>query len=238
MGEKLLVTQALDERDLLKKRIDQKISNALFIDYKKKNEDRTALNLLPEADFRSKTESTFQAIMDLIKRYDKLNAAILTSNANTMIHTESNGTMSVAAAITLRNRLKSSEGSMDLFRSDFRDDLPTDSITADFERKLTKRLKSQYDAAVKTMDEKNNAVEKTAETMRVSILGKENRGGRDDASSLAVVAEYIDQNKASLVDPLDIQNKIRSLREFRETLLSELTTAVKVSNATTFIELS
>ena len=40
MSEKMLVTQALDERDLLVKKINDKIEKASFIDSIKPNEDK------------------------------------------------------------------------------------------------------------------------------------------------------------------------------------------------------
>lgn len=41
MAEKMLVTQALDERDLLVKKISDKIEKLRVVDAKKRNEDRT-----------------------------------------------------------------------------------------------------------------------------------------------------------------------------------------------------
>ena len=43
MGERMLVTQALDERDLLVKKIADKIAKASFVDTIKPNEDRDVL---------------------------------------------------------------------------------------------------------------------------------------------------------------------------------------------------
>ena len=40
MGEKMLVTQALDERDLLVKKIADKIEKASFVDTMKPNEEK------------------------------------------------------------------------------------------------------------------------------------------------------------------------------------------------------
>lgn len=45
MSEKMLVTQALDERDLLVKKISDKIDKASFVDTIKPNEDRQFCNL-------------------------------------------------------------------------------------------------------------------------------------------------------------------------------------------------
>ena len=44
MAEKMLVTQALDERDLLVKKIQDKIAKASFTDVKKHNEKKVIQN--------------------------------------------------------------------------------------------------------------------------------------------------------------------------------------------------
>ena len=45
MLEKMLVTQALDERDLLVKKITDKIRNAKLVDTRKRNEEKTIANI-------------------------------------------------------------------------------------------------------------------------------------------------------------------------------------------------
>ena len=45
MSEKMLVTQALDERDLLVKKISDKIDKASFVDTIKPNEDKVYLSI-------------------------------------------------------------------------------------------------------------------------------------------------------------------------------------------------
>ena len=47
---------------------------------------------------------------------------------------------------------------------------------------------------------------------------------------------YIRENTTELIDPLNVQQKIQKLREESDTLLKELETKIKVSNATTTIE--
>lgn len=54
---------------------------------------------------------------------------------------------------------------------------------------------------------------------------------------LEVVEAYVRENTTELVDSLDVQKKIAQLQEKRDTLLTELDTQIKVSNATTFIEI-
>ena len=71
--------------------------------------------------------------------------------------------------------------------------------------------------------------------MRMSILGKDTKV-KDD-KPLEVVDTYVKENTTELVDPLNIKEKISLLKEKRDTILSELDTQIKVSNATTFIEI-
>ncbi len=224
MANKLLITQALDERALLVKKINDKIESAQFVDIKKSNEENVAVSLIPEETFRQKAESSYQQIMDLIDRYQKIDAAIIYSNAVTTIET-SYGSFTVAAVIALKNRLKAAEKN-DLYKRD-----PENA----FEKLLEKKLNQELSRHISMKDTKNKSLSETAENMRLSILGKESRNKEDN--SLEVVAEYVKQNTYELIDPLNASEKIEALRMESVTLLSELETAIKVSNATTFIEI-
>ena len=71
--------------------------------------------------------------------------------------------------------------------------------------------------------------------MRLSILGKDTKV--KDEKPLEVVDAYVRENTTELVDPLDVQKKTAELQEKRDALMTELDTQIKVSNATTFIEI-
>lgn len=75
----------------------------------------------------------------------------------------------------------------------------------------------------------------TAEEMCLSILGKDSK--TKDEKPVGVVEAYVKENTTELVDPLDVKKKVEVLEEKRNTLLTELDTQIKVSNATTFIEI-
>ena len=105
MAEKMLVTQALDERDLLVDKITDKIGKAVFIDTIKPNEDKVFEERISREDFAKNAESAYQQIQDLIDRYQKIDSAIVASNAKTKVKT-SYGEYTVAGAISLRNRLR------------------------------------------------------------------------------------------------------------------------------------
>ena len=213
MSEKMLVTQALDERDLLVKKIGDKIAKANFVDTIRPNEDKVYARRVEKAEFTKEAKAAYQQITDLIARYQKIDAAIVDSNARTEVKT-SYGTFTVAGAISLRSRLRG---------------LGVYEEEADFEGNLQKKLRSEYEERVRFCDMKNSQLQTTAENMRLSILGR-------DAKPLGVVEAYVKENTTELVDPLKVEKKIEDLEEKRNTLLRELDTQIKVSNATTFIE--
>lgn len=220
MSEKMLVTQALDERDLLVKKIADKIEKASFVDTIKPNEEKVYAKRITKEDYAQEAESAYQQIMDLIDRFQKIDAAIVASNAQTEI-TTSYGTFTVAGAISLRSRLRG---------------LGVYEDEADFEGNLQNKMKAEYNERVRFCDNKNSQLQSTAEDMRLSILGRDNK--TKDDKPLSVVEAYVKENTTELVDPLDVKKKLEALEEKRSTLLTELDTQIKVSNATTFIDVA
>ena len=219
MSERLLVTQALDERDLLVKKIADKIGKAVIVDVIRNNEETVGGARIDKEAFARQAKAAYQQINDLIARFQKIDAAIVASNANTTIRT-SYGEFSVAGAISLRARLRGT-GVYDK--------------RADFEGKLLEKMEKSFQAQIARLESENRDLQSTAESMRLSILGKDSKV-RDD-KPLDVVEAYVRENTTVLVDPLDIKKQIEAMKERRENLLRELETQIKVSNATTFIEI-
>lgn len=220
MSEKMLVTQALDERDLLVKKIADKIAKASFVDTMKPNEEKVYAKRISKEDYAKEAEASYQQIMDLVERFQKIDAAIVASNAKTEI-TTSYGAFTVAGAISLRSRLRG----IGVYEYD-----------ADFEGNLQRKMETEYNERVRFCDNKNSQLQTTAENMRLSILGKDSK--TKDDKPLSVVEAYVKENTTELVDPLDVKKKLEALQEKRSTLLTELDTQIKVSNATTFIEVA
>lgn len=220
MEKKMLVTQALDQRDLLVKKICDKIRKASFTETKKHNEEKVMERRVTQKEFEKEARSSYQQIIDLIHWYDKVDQAILRSNAETMIET-SYGTMSIANALALRSRLNCSNA----YDSD-----------SNFEGNLMMKLQEELNEKIRVMEQKNKGLQNTAETMRLSILGKDTK--TKDETPLKVVDVYVQENTTELIDPLNVRKKINELNERRETILNELDTKIKVSNATTFVEIN
>lgn len=220
MEQKMLVTQALDQRDLLVKKICDKIRKASFTETKKHNEEKVMERRVTQKEFEKEARSSYQQIIDLIHWYDKVDQAILRSNAETIIET-SYGTMSIANALALRSRLSCSNA----YDSD-----------SNFEGNLMMKLQEELNEKIRVMEQKNKGLQNTAETMRLSILGKDTK--TKDETPLKVVDVYVQENTTELIDPLNVRKKIDELNERRETILNELDTKIKVSNATTFVEIN
>lgn len=220
MEQKMLVTQALDQRDLLVKKICDKIRKASFTETKKHNEEKVMERRVTQKEFEKEARSSYQQIIDLIHWYDKVDQAILRSNAETIIET-SYGTMSIANALALRSRLNCSNA----YDSD-----------SNFEGNLMMKLQEELNEKIRVMEQKNKGLQNTAETMRLSILGKDTK--TKDETPLKVVDVYVQENTTELIDPLNVRKKIDELNERRETILNELDTKIKVSNATTFVEIN
>ena len=218
MSEKMLVTQALDERDLLVKKLGDKIGKLRLVDVKKRNEEKTMEAHISADEFTSNASAAYQQVMDLIERYQRIDAASVASNAANTFRT-SYGEYTVAGAIALRNRIHGT-GSY--------------AEKGNFEEQLTARMERQYELNIHQAENRNKNLESQAETMRLSILGKDSRV-KDD-KPLEVVDAYIRENTTEIIDPLDVRTKAQELKDKMDTLLKELDTQIKVSNATTTIE--
>ena len=176
MAEKMLVTQALDERDLLVKKITDKIRKVKLVDTKKRNEDKTVMERVTVEDFGKAAQSAWQQIMDLIDRYQRIDAAIVASNAATWVET-TYGRYTVAGAISLRNRLRAKTGML---------------VTGtNFEGFLQSVLEAQFSTAVAAADDPV----KMAEAFRLAVRSAE----------LAVEAGPAGESRtASATSPMDI----------------------------------
>ena len=62
MADKMLVTQALDERDLLVKKIQDKIKKANFVDTIKSNEEKVLDARVSREEFAKDAEGAYQQI--------------------------------------------------------------------------------------------------------------------------------------------------------------------------------
>lgn len=215
--EKLLVCDALDERDLLRKRINQAIQSLRLVTVKRKK-DEHVVGYKTAEEFSKEAESNYQSVKDLIDRYRRLDTAITLANAQTTVKTSSGKEMSRAEAISLRKNL-----------------LDTGSTSTDFTGRLLDVMKRQWDSAKVEYANINMQADKQIESMSLAALGKD--GSKKDTKEVVdVIGKAFEGSYAELVNPIKLEEEYEKLYLEHSTLVKELETAIKVSNATTYVE--
>ena len=219
---RMTVVQALEERDLLIKRISKYTKQGKFVDLMGPGSAESAhtwAQRMTGAEFAARADGTLQRIRDLTARYDRLTEAILASNASVWLET-TRGRMTVAAAVALRNRMRGGG--------------PCGDMT-DFEGKLIRQMRDQHEEMRKTCKRKSASSQRGGEASK----GRREKAGGGKAAERAgisiAIAREEQGEKLRLFDPLDILQKAEEMEEEREEFLVELETGIRISNATTYV---
>lgn len=215
MANQMLICQALDERDFLRKKIVSAIANAKFIGVKRVRDTKVD-GKYEVKDFEESARADYQSINDMIKRYQAIDSAITLSNATTKV-TAGDREMTVAGAIALRNSLKKS------------------SVNNDFVGLLLSQMKHQFDSASVSLQSFNLKADEQAELQKMALIGKDSKKTLDKAD-MDAIATITDVLRGELIDPLNLEDEIKAVSDSYDKLVQELETAIKVSNAITLIE--
>ena len=232
MKSRMTVTEALKERELLKKRITKKIgqlgreagTDGAFAERRSARFDASQTGRKQaqsavsgnighgtvsdgtSAHCGAHLDAALQQIQALILRYDSICSAVARSNGETWLDT-SRGYMTVSEAVALRGRLNDKE-------------------TADtaFEQLLTNRLESIL--------KKQKAFSKHGQNPSAGrgSAGQE-KGSRADAGQLKPPQPILSAQELS-----QLRSLTERIQESREELLLELDTKLALSNAATWIE--
>lgn len=207
--EKMLVTQGLNELKLLDSRIEKETQKGNFITVAKTNESKVNPNLTKE-DFKQNAISTYQSIIDLIERRNSIKRAIVESNAKTIV-TVAGIEMTVAAAIEMKT-------------------------TIEYEYGLLTVLRNQYERAKSTMNMQNVNMEAKIDEYIKIMVGKDNTKVKQEDID-AMTKPIREANEYSMVDPLNIEEKIKMLSDKVERFKSEVDSVLQISNCVTWIEI-
>lgn len=207
--EKMLVTQALNELKTLDSRIMRAINSATFVTSAKICEKNVTSNMSKE-DFNKNTKADLQSIDDLINRRKNIKAAIVLSNAVTMV-TVANVEMTRAAAIERKTSIE-------------------------YERSLLRQMKNQYLTAQQKVNAKNTEMEAAIERLVATAFGKDSKTNIKSDDYSAIADPYKEKNEWGLVDPIDILNQITKREEEIDAFINEVDSALQISNCTTYIE--
>ena len=215
--ERMLVTKALDERDLLKKRINDAIRKAELVTTKRPSDDKVKSGSSVQ-DFEKEAKAQLQKIRDLIDRYERIDSAILLANATEKIEV-CGREMTRASAINLRKSLNSRG---------------TDRIETDFKGNLISKLVTELDKARCTIVQSQAIADKQRDVMTSNLSSSDKKELSNE--SLNGIDTYCNNLVSVLVDPINAESTLKSLVDERDELMSNLDSAIKVSNATTYVE--
>lgn len=215
--ERMLVCNALDERDFLRKKIISAINSTYFIACKRVKDDKVrTTGFTDPKTFENEAKAAYQSITDMIDRYTRLDTAITLANASTEIKLSDDTVMTRAAAISMRKAL-------------------VGDTSTDFTGKLINVLERQFASVSATANELNAKADRELEQY------KDNMTSGDKAKELTpavtqTLESLVADNRADIIDPIGVEKEIKKLEDKYETLKKELDSAIKVSNATTFVE--
>ena len=214
--EKMIVTRALDERDLLIKKINDAIDRASFVKVKKTSDDIVIGGKKSVQEFDDEARADLQSIRDLISRYNRLDAAILLANATTDIEV-AGVTMTRAAAINLRKTL-----------------LGRSFSNTNFDDALIRKINNDFTKAKMAINKSQENADRQKEAMSTALASSDKKVLSDD--SLKSISAYCDNLVYSMVDPIDAEKVVGDLQGRQDELKANLESAIRISNATTYVE--
>ena len=206
--KRMTITEGLVELKLYDSKINKAINDARFIDIKKKKDNKVGSMLVE--NYEKKAKESYQSIVDMMKNRDAIKRAIVLSNATTQV-TINGKAMTVAEAIEKRN------------------------INDSMMRFLGK-MEAALSIVESQLSSSNANVDASAEKLLISYYGKDaaKKVSKEDYDS--VVTPYKEANEYVVVDPLNLRDKYEQLRDETDGFMSNVDSALSISNATTFIE--
>ena len=208
--EQILVTKGLNELKLLDSRINRKIEEGEFIAAAKLSVQNVTGKITKEA-YKANAKADYQSIVDLIKRRNNIKSAIIQSNAVTKVDIAGK-IMTVAEAIDKKSSIE-------------------------YEISLLEKLTMQYKTSSDIIIKENEKVDYSIEQLLNTAYGKEGKEKITQASYDAIAEPYRKANEYGLVDALDGEKLIKEMKDKIERFLSEVDTALQISNSTTIINI-
>lgn len=206
--ETMTVHKALAELKILDKRIMNAMSDAVLIATKKNNQEKIRGKNV--TDFNTDAVSSYDHITGLIKRRNAIKNAVNVSNATTTVRI-GDDEYTVVEAIDKKNH------------------------AMEYYTELRDLMAQQFNARSNEVDKHNDSLQQKAEQF-VTGLGGEVKKGSDEYTT--TISTYIKSNTMELIDPLNLERKIKDLDEEINAFMPEVDAALSSSNAVTTITIS
>lgn len=206
--EEISITRALKEVKLLDARINKAAQELVPVDLKqKKLGDVTVKSKQTIADFSRDAKSKYESFWGLIDRKNKIKAAISAVNSKAKVKIGKER-LTIAEAIERKRNIQA----LELFLNNM------------------KRHKMAIDRDV----ENNRAsIDSQIETFMAQSVGKDRRNDKEDYDKIS--KPILDANLFKVVDPLNVQQKIKELETQIENFTSEIDIVLSEVNSKTNI---
>lgn len=206
--ETMTIHKGLAELKILDGRIKKEIQNGLYCAANKHSNDK--INGIPIEDFEKSARGTYDKVTDLIKRQEAIKKAVALSNAKTYVDI-AEGKYTVAEAIWMKNH------------------------GIEFKDMLINSMKKQYQQAQAEVNRQNgNNLEERADQYVTAIYGQK-EGKTNSADIEKVRKDFLEANSYEIIDPINIPEKVDTLRQKIDAFMAEVDSALSVSNALTEI---
>lgn len=212
--KKMSLTRVLAEIKLLDKRIEKKITQAVFVDYfKERNKSAGGVNMrLSEDDFKKEAIGQYKSIETLMQNRKNLKTALAAANAITTV-TVGNVQYSIACAIEVKRSIV-------------------------LKKLLLQKMKKQfYD--IKAVADNGEVTLEHQIRHHISTMSGVSQNNQDENKELIenMVSVLIEKNRINLMDPLDIRKKIDALDKEIDEFESQIDVVLSEINGKTEVEI-
>lgn len=209
MKETMTIHKALSELKILDSRIESAISRLDVVAANKHT--NTKISGVAISDWAEEAKKAYQSATTLINRRNAIKRAVTRSNATTMV-TIGGKEYSVAEAIDMKQRGTS------------------------YLSLLMNKLADQYARAKRTADAENGdrLDERADEYVKTLYSGTELKNMSDEIKK--VRDAFVASQTIEILDPINAGSKVNELQEEIDTFMSDVDSALSVSNALTMVE--
>lgn len=206
--ETMTIHKALAELKILDGRINKEIQNGLYCAANKHSNAK--INGIPIEDFKKAVQGTYDKVTDIINRRKSIKKAVVLSNAKTTVKI-TDAEYTVAEAIEMKNH------------------------GIEFEALLINTMDRQYQQAQAEVNRQNgNNLEERSDQYVTAIYGQK-EGGTSSADIEKVRKDFLEANSYEIIDPINVPEKVETLRQKIDAFMAEVDSALSVSNALTEI---
>ena len=167
-------------------------------------------DLTDATKFATQATASYQSFTDLMRRYNTLKSAIVVSNATTKV-TIGGIEYTVADAVERKRSIE-------------------------MEHNLLSTMKAQYTATKNEFERHQLAEQQRVDRLLTTELAKDSKTSVDIIQQLT--ATFLAQNKATLLDPLSLADKIAEMTRAQEDFETQVDYCLSESNGRTLISVA